>query len=81
MTFQYFQPLTPQTLALAAAPIQCVLSEYPSGKKATVRFSQDEDCVTFCVSHVVNLTPKPTALINHTFVPRMISSWGSTLQG
>jgi len=41
-TFQYFQPLAPQTLALVAAAIHCVLSEYASGKKATVMFSQDE---------------------------------------
>jgi len=30
-TSQYFQPLTPQTFALAAAPIQCVLFEYAGG--------------------------------------------------
>jgi len=41
-TSQYFQPLAPQTLALAATAIHCALSEYASGKKATVMFSQDE---------------------------------------
>jgi hypothetical protein len=46
-TSQYFQPLAPQTLALVAAAIQCALSEYPSGKKATVMFSQDEYRGTF----------------------------------
>jgi hypothetical protein len=42
MTSQYFQPLTLQTLVLVAAAIHCVLSEYTTGKKATVMFSQDE---------------------------------------
>jgi len=46
-TSQYFQPLAPQTLALAAAAIHCALSEYASGKKATVMFSQDEYRGTF----------------------------------
>jgi len=41
-TSQYFQPLAPQTLTLAAAAIHCALSEYATGKKATVMFSQDE---------------------------------------
>jgi len=41
-TSQYFQPIAPQTVALAAAAIHCALSEYTSGKKATVMFSQDE---------------------------------------
>jgi len=41
-TSQYFQSLTPQTLALAAAGIHSALSEFASGKKATVMFSQDE---------------------------------------
>jgi hypothetical protein len=46
-TSQYFQPLAPQTLALAAAAIHFMLSEYASGKKATVMFSQDEYRGTF----------------------------------
>ena len=46
-TSQYFQPLAPQTLALVAAAIHCALSEYASGKKATVMFSQDEYQGTF----------------------------------
>jgi hypothetical protein len=41
-TSQYFQRLTPQTLALAATVIYCALSEYAGGKKATVMFSQNE---------------------------------------
>jgi len=41
-TSQYFQPLAPLNLALVAAAIHCVLSEYAGGKKATVMFSQDE---------------------------------------
>jgi len=39
---QFFQLLTPQTLALVAAAIHCALSEYATGKKVTVMFSQDE---------------------------------------
>jgi len=42
MTSQHIQPLTVQTLALAAAAIYFALSEYASGKKATVMFSQDK---------------------------------------
>jgi len=56
-TSQYFQSLTPQTLALAAAGIHSALSEFASGKKATVMFSQDEYWGTFCPSHVINITP------------------------
>jgi len=37
-TSQYFEPLGPWTLAVAVAAIHCVLSEYGSGKKTTVRF-------------------------------------------
>jgi len=55
-TSQYFQPLAPQTLALAAAAIHCALSEYASGKKATVMFSQDEYRGTFGPSPVINFT-------------------------
>jgi len=69
-TLQYFQPLALQTLALVAAAIHCVLSEYASGKKATVMFSQDEYRGTFCTSHMINFTPEATALLNHTLVGR-----------
>jgi len=41
-TSQFFQPLTPQILALVAAAIHCALSEYATGKKVTVMISQDE---------------------------------------
>jgi len=71
-TSQYFQPLTLQTLALAAAAIHRALSEYASGKKATVMFSQDEYRGTFCPSPVINFTPEATALINHTLVGRLL---------
>ena len=40
--FQYFQHFTLQTVVLTAAVIHCALSEYTSGKKAKVMFSQDE---------------------------------------
>jgi len=72
MTSQYFQPLTLQTLELAAAAIHCALSEYASGKKATVMFSQDEYQGTFCPSPVINLTQEATAHINHTLLGHLI---------
>jgi len=55
-TLQYFQSLAPQTLALAAAAIYCAMSEFASGKKATVMFSQDEYRGTFGPSLVINFT-------------------------
>jgi len=59
-TPQYFQPLAPQTLALAAAAIHCALSEYASEKKALVMFSQDEYRGTFGPSPVINFTLEAT---------------------
>jgi len=59
-TSQYFQLLAPQTLALAAAAINCALSEYASGKKATVMFSQDEYRGAFGPSPVINFTLEAT---------------------
>jgi hypothetical protein len=68
-TSLFFQPLTPQTLALVAAAIQCVLSEYATGKKVTVMFSQDEYRGKFCPSTVIDcITAEATALlINYTW--------------
>ena len=66
MTSQYVQHHVPQTIALAAAPIHCALSEYASGMKATVRFSQDEYQGTFSAAPMINFTPEATALINHS---------------
>ena len=57
---QYFQFLAPQTLALAAAAIHCVLSEYASGKNAMVMISQDEYRGTFGPSPVINFTLEAT---------------------
>jgi len=59
-TLQYCQPLAPQPLALAAAAIHCALSEYTSGKKVTVMFSQDEYRGTFGPSPVINFTLEAT---------------------
>jgi len=56
----YFQPLASQTLALAGAAIHCVLSEFPSGKKARVMFSQDEYRGAFGPSPVINYTLEAT---------------------
>jgi hypothetical protein len=51
-TAQFFQPLTPQTLALVAGAIHCVLSQYATGKKVTVMFSEDEYRRKICLSTV-----------------------------
>ena len=61
-TSQYFQPLAPQTSALAATAIHCALSEYASGTKATVMFSQDEYRGTFGPSPVMNSSLEAIAL-------------------
>jgi hypothetical protein len=71
-TCQYFQPLTLQTVTLAAAAINCALSEYACGKKATVMFSQDEYQDEFGPSPEINSTPAVTALLDHTFVGSLI---------
>jgi len=76
MIKQQQQPLTPQMLALAAAAIHCVLSQYASGKKATVMCSQDECRGTFCSSPVINFTPEATALMNPKLVGRLIGTPG-----
>jgi len=67
-----FQHLAPQTVVLAAVSIHRLLSEYASRKKATVMFSQNENCGTLCTSPVLNFTPKASARIDHTFVDRLI---------
>jgi len=59
-TSQYFQPLASQTLVLAATAIHCALSEHASGKKATVKFSQDEYWGTFGPSPVIDFTLEAT---------------------
>jgi len=41
-TSQFFQFLSPQTLVFVAAAIHSALSEYTTGMKVTVMFSQDE---------------------------------------
>ena len=68
-TLQFFQPLTPQTLALVATAIHCALSEYATGTKVTVMFSQDEYRGKFCPSTVIDcITAETTALlINYTW--------------
>ena len=70
-TAQYIQPLAPQTVALAAAAIQCLLSHYDSRKKATALFSQDEYHGTLYPSPVINFTLAATTLINHKLVGRL----------
>ena len=53
-TLQFFQPLPLQTLAPVAAAIHCALSEYATGKKVTVMFSQDEYRGKFCPCTVID---------------------------
>ena len=71
-TSQYLQPLTQQTLALAAVTIHCARSEYASGKKAIVMFCQDDYRGTFCPSPVINARLEATTLIRHTIAGRVI---------
>jgi len=59
-TSQYFQPLAPQTLALAALAIHCTLLEYASGKKARVMLSRDEYRGIYGLSPVINFTLEAT---------------------
>ena len=67
-TSQFFQPLTPQIIALAAAAIHCALSEYATGKKVTVRFSQDKYQGEFCPSTVIHcITAEDIAHIKFKF--------------
>jgi hypothetical protein len=53
-TSQFFQPLTLHTIAIAAAAIHCALSEYATGRKVTVMFSQDEYRGKVCPSTVID---------------------------
>jgi len=53
-TWQFFQFLTPQTLAHVAAAIHCALSEDAAGKKVTVMVSHDEYRGKFCPSTVID---------------------------
>jgi len=67
-TSQFFQPPIPQSLALVAAAIHWVLSEYATGKKVTVMLSQDEYQGKFCPSTVIDCTTwEAIALINYTW--------------
>jgi len=72
-TSQYFQPLTPQTVALVTTAIHCVLSEYGSGKKATAMISPDECQGILCPSLVINFTSDAPALINYTLVGHFLT--------
>jgi len=72
-TLHFVQLLTPQTLNLVAAAIHCALSEFGTGKKATVMFCQDEYGGKLCPSMVIDcITAEAIALINY---PR----WGCFL--
>jgi len=53
-TLQFFQSLTPHTLALVAVAIHSALSKYATGKKVTVMSSQDEYRGKFCSSTVMD---------------------------
>jgi len=79
-TLQLFQPVALQTLALVAAAIHCALSEYATGRKITVMFSQDEYRGKFCPSTVLDcITGEATVLINYpwwaaSYPPPWVSS-------
>jgi len=63
-TSQCFQPLTLQTLALVAADSHSALSEYATGQKVTIMFSQVEYRGKFCPSTVTNcISAEAIALI------------------
>jgi len=60
-------------LALVATAIDCVLSEYATGKKFIVMFSEDIYQGELCPSTVIDLiAAKATALINYTLVGHII---------
>jgi len=67
-TSQLFQPHTVQTLALSAAAIHWILSEYASRQKAMDVFSQEPSQDIFYPPPMINLTLEATALIHHTLV-------------
>jgi len=65
-TSQFIQPLTPQMIALVAAPIHAVLSESATGRKLTVMCSQDKYWGKFSLSTVIDcISAEPTELINY----------------
>jgi hypothetical protein len=70
-TSEFLQPLRPQTLALVAAAINCASSEYATGNKVTVRFSQDEFQGTFYASTVIDCI-SAEAIANITFKLSMV---------
>jgi len=78
-TSQYFHPLAPQALVLAASANHCALSEYASGEEATVMFSQDEYRGTFGRSPVINFTlDATTQSITHQWLLHTPPPCGAT---
>jgi len=72
-TSQICQPVTPGIEVLAAADIHYMLSEYATGKKVMVMFSQDRYPGKFCPSTVIDLiTGEDTALIRLPLVSCII---------
>jgi hypothetical protein len=64
-SLQFFPLLTLQQFTLVPTAIHCALSEYATGKKVTVMFSQDEYRGKFCPSTVIDcITAEAIALIN-----------------
>lgn len=60
-------------LAVVASGSNCVLSEYATGKRFTVIFSEDIYQGEFYPSIVIDLiTVKPTAFINYLLVGNII---------
>jgi len=63
-TSQFFQPLTLQMSVLVGAAIYCILSDYATGQKVTVIFSEDEYRGKFCPSTViVDVRGSPLAVV------------------
>jgi hypothetical protein len=56
------------------------MSEYSTGQKATVVFSQDEYRGTFCAFCMIYFTPEVTALIDGTLVVRFKPPFAPTDQ-
>jgi len=73
-TLQFFEPLTPQPLALVPAAIHCALCEYATGQKVTVTISQDEYRGKFCLS-IVTECITAEAIAHITITPGGVASY------
>jgi hypothetical protein len=51
-TAKYFDPVSPWTLAIAAAAIHCALSDYEQGTKVTTNFAQEDYRSNYYLFHI-----------------------------